>query len=86
MSLADIKKLLDNKKLLIGADRVLKNMRINKIEKVFVSSNCRDDILNDIKHFASINDASVEELTIPNDEMGAICKKTFSVSVIGLLK
>lgn len=82
----EIKKLLGNEKLLIGADRVLKALRVNKIEKVFVSSNCNPNNLSDIKHYASFNKVVIEELDVPNDELGVICKKTFSVSTLGILR
>ena len=71
---------------MIGTDRVLKSLRNSKVEKVFVSSNCETGIISDVKHFASFSDAKVEELDIPNDELGVVCKKPFSVSVIGILR
>lgn len=86
MSTNDIKKLLKSENLIIGTDRVLKTLRSSKIEKVFVASNCNKETLSDIKHYAEISGATVEELDVPNDELGIICKKIFSVSVIGILK
>lgn len=86
MSTAEIKKLLGDRKLIIGADRVLKALRNNNMTKVFVSSNCPENTLSDIKHYAGLNDVKVEELGIPNDELGVVCKKPFSVSTLGILK
>ncbi|MBC8501384.1 MAG: ribosomal L7Ae/L30e/S12e/Gadd45 family protein [Nanoarchaeota archaeon] len=86
MKIGEIKKILKSEKLLIGTDRVLKNLRNSKVEKVFVSSNCAKDVFDDINHFASFSEASVEQLDIPNDELGVVCKKSFSVSVIGILR
>jgi len=82
----EIKKLLGSEKLIIGTDRVMKNLRANKLEKIFISSNCDKGTLDDIKHYTEITETKVEELNMPNDELGVICKKPFSVSVIGILK
>ncbi|MFH1590015.1 MAG: ribosomal L7Ae/L30e/S12e/Gadd45 family protein [archaeon] len=86
MSIAEIKKLLGNQKLIIGNERVLKNLRNDKIEKIFVSSNCSSEKLDDLKHYASLNNVKVDALDIPNDELGVVCKKPFFVSVIGILR
>jgi len=82
----EIKKLLGNEKLIIGTDRVLKNLRSNKIEKAYLSSNCNADTTNEVEHLAGFSEVKVEKLDLPNDELGVVCKKTFSVSVIGILK
>ena len=82
----EIKKLLGSEKLVIGTDEVLKNLRNGKVQKVFLSSNCNTSTKDDVKHFADFSDAEVIELEIPNDELGTICKKPFSVSILALLK
>ena len=86
MSTDEIKKLLKSDKLVIGTDRVLKGLRKGELEKVFLALNCNEETKGDIKHFAELSDAKVEELEIPNEELGILCKKVFSVSVIGILK
>jgi len=82
----EIKKLLGNEKLIIGTNRVMKNLRVSKVEKIFVCSNCNEEVLEDIKHFAEMTETIVEELKVTNDELGVVCKKPFSVSVIGILR
>jgi len=86
MSTNEIKKLLGSEKLLIGTDRVLKNLRNSKLEKVIMASNCEPKTAADIMHFAGLNSTKVDVLKISNDELGVTCKKPFSVSVIGILR
>ncbi|MBU1202317.1 MAG: ribosomal L7Ae/L30e/S12e/Gadd45 family protein [Nanoarchaeota archaeon] len=86
MSTNEIKKLLGNKKLLIGTDRALKNLKNSKLEKVFLALNCEPRTAEDIKHYAGLCSTKVVQLDISNDELGAVCKKPFSVSVIGILR
>ena len=37
----------------------------------------------DIKHFAKINNVKVVEAKEDNEQLGIICKKQFSISVLG---
>ena len=82
MSLADLKKAVKEEKLVFGTDRTLKMIREGKAKKVFISSNCPKQVREDIKHYATIAGMEVNELKEPNEELGIICKKPFSISVL----
>ena len=85
MTLADLKKLLKTDKLIIGKERTIKSLKLGKLEQVFLSSNC--SCIEDIEYYAGLSGkAKVDKLKVPNDELGVICKKPFSISVIGVLK
>ena len=79
-SVEDIRKGLERKKIILGTDRVIKNLKLGKIVKVYLSSNCPDDVKEEVKRYK----VEVVELKQPNDELGALCKKQFSVSVLGV--
>ena len=82
----EIRKLLGSKGLIIGTELTLKNLKIGKILKVFVSSNCAEAVRKDIDYYAGLSSAKVIVLEEPNDELGVICKKPFSISVLSVLK
>ncbi len=82
----EIKGLLKEKKLVIGTEMTLKKILLGKIERVFLSSNCPENVRGDIDYYSKINKFNVSELKYPNDELGSICKKPFSISVLGVLK
>ena len=82
----DISKNLQGKKLIIGTDRTVKNLKNGKLKKVFVASNTKSEIMSDIEHYSKVLGTEFVKLDIKNDELGTVCKKPFSVSVIGLLK
>ena len=84
MALEDLKKNLRSDKMVIGTERTLKLLRQGRLSAVFMSSNCPVQVREDIAHYAK--DVSVEVLDIPNDELGVVCKRPFSVSVAALLK
>ena len=78
----EIKQALDKGKLIIGTEETFKAIRRNLLVKVFISENCSCG--DDIKHLCNINNIDVIELSYSNEELGAICKKPFSISVLGM--
>tara|TARA_Y100000031_G_C8002948_1_gene284456 strand:- start:185 stop:439 length:255 start_codon:yes stop_codon:yes gene_type:complete len=80
----EIKKLLKDDKLFIGTEQTMKNVKLGNVKKVFVTSNCPQDILDDIKHYADMGKVEVVSLDVPNDELGVVCKKPFSISILGV--
>lgn len=86
MSANDIKKILKNENLIIGSDRVLKALRNNEMEKIYLASNAPPALADDIKHFAVMTHTDVEMTGVQNDELGVLCKKPFLISCIGLKK
>jgi large subunit ribosomal protein L30e len=85
-SLTEFRKLLGSESLVIGTERTMKNLKTGKVERVFLSSNCPQKIENDLNHYASLGKVEVVKLQYPNDELGIVCKKPFSISVLSLLK
>ena len=83
IKMEDLKKALQENKVIIGKDRVLKKLRIGKLERVYLASNCPLQMKEDIKHFAKINNIKVVEAKENNEQLGIICKKQFSISVLG---
>ena len=83
--LDEIKKNLKTKKLVIGTDRSIKNLKLKKLSRVFVSSNTPEELVGDIEHYAKLSGTEVVKLDVPNDELGVQCKKPYSISIIGLL-
>ena len=84
--LVEIKKLLKTKKLVIGTGITIKKLKAGKLAQVFVSSNCPDKINEDIEYYSKLGGTNVVKLKISNDELGIVCKKPFSISVLGVVK
>tara|TARA_Y100000310_G_C20022229_1_gene507922 strand:- start:127 stop:417 length:291 start_codon:yes stop_codon:yes gene_type:complete len=82
--LSELKEMIQKGKATIGIDRVMKELRIGHLSKIFLAKNCRQDLREDVKHYASLSSIPVVELSLDNEELGVFCKKNFFVSVIGL--
>ena len=81
-----IKKLIKTKNFVIGTERTIKNLKLGKVEKVIISSNCSEKVLNDLNYYASLNKTETIKVNYTNDELGVICKKPFFISVLSILK
>ena len=84
--IAEIKELLGTDKLVLGATQVLKSLKQGKVVKVYLSANCAAGVKKDVQSYAEMNSVEVITLAEPNDELGAICKKGFSISVLGVVQ
>jgi large subunit ribosomal protein L30e len=84
--IAEIKKLTKEKKLVIGADETKKGLKTGKFAKVYLAANCSDTMREDIARYASLGGVDVVDTKLQNTELGDICKKPYSISVMGLLK
>ena len=82
----EIKKLIKAKKLVIGTERTIKNLKLGKVEKVLISSNCSESTLKDLTHYAKLSKTEIIKVNYLNEELGAMCKKPFSISVLSILK
>ncbi len=68
--------------MVLGTKATLRNLRQGTAKKVLISSNCTKEIKEEIKHNAKLSNAEVVELELPDNEIGMICKKRFSISVL----
>ncbi|MFH1181361.1 MAG: ribosomal L7Ae/L30e/S12e/Gadd45 family protein [Candidatus Woesearchaeota archaeon] len=84
--IAEIKKHLSDKKLVLGTKLTFKNLKLGKLDKVFVTNNCPENIKKDVEFYSASGNCKAVQLEIPNEELGVICKKQFSVSIAGLLR
>ena len=86
MSLAELKKHVGSKKLLLGTDRTLKNLKKGELKEIFLSSNAAENVKEDLEVISKKFNVKVCKLDITSDEMGVVVKKPFAVSVASLQK
>ena len=84
--ISEIRKLLKQKNIIIGTDRTLKNLKLGKIKTVYLSANCSEKAKETINYYSKLSKASIIKLKYPNDELGILCKKSFSISVLSVPK
>jgi len=84
--IVEIRKLLKAKDIIVGTTRTLENLKLGKIKKVYLSSNCSEKVKNSINHYSKLTNIEIVKLKYPNDELGILCKKAFSISVLSVPK
>ncbi len=83
---AEIRKLLGSDKLVIGSDRVLKAVRQGSVNKVVLASNAPDELREQLNRYHGLGvKFALEDAEMPNDELGTLCKKPFSIAAIAIL-
>ena len=85
-TIKEIKDYLGKPELIIGYNAVLRHLKHNELEKIFTASNIPPEKLEELEYYAKFNNTPIEKLSIPNDELGAVCRKQFFISVIAILK
>lgn len=83
MSLEKLKQILkDNKKLTLGSDETLKKIKLGKVHTIFIAKDCKPLIKDRILSYKKGGDLEIFELDVTGADIGIICKKQFSISVI----
>ena len=80
----ELRKLIEENKAVLGTERVIKLLSESKLSKVFISSNCPKEVRERLKSFSG--KAQLLDLEATNEELGAMCKKPFHVSVFGVVE
>lgn len=77
-----IQEAAENDDIVIGTEESLKE--IDRIETVILAANAPAVLREQVVDAAEDADATVEETDIDNDELGSLCMKPFTASVVGL--
>lgn len=82
----EIRKVLGSEKLILGKEKTMKELRKGNLVKVFIASNLDAQTKKDLEYYKEINDFELVDANMTNEELGTLCRKPFSVAVLGLLK
>lgn len=78
----ELKKAIKEQKLVYGTNETIKRLKLGSCKAVFIASNCPKRVRDDIKRYSGLCGAAVNELDIPDSEIGMLCKRRHSVSVL----
>ncbi len=82
----EIRKMLGSDKLILGSERVLKAVRKGGVAKVVLASNAPESLKAQLEQYQKLGDHFlIEDAGVPNDELGTLCKKPFSIAVLAFL-
>lgn len=72
----------ENNALIIGTNKTLKALKNGEAKQVYIASNAKKEVLEDVEYYADLNDTTYEQLTVNNKELGNMCKKPFNIQLI----
>lgn len=85
-ALTELRKNVSGGKLVIGTAEVMKLLKQDKLARVFVAANSLQSVKDSLNQYGQKDGCEVVQLEIPNDELGVMCKKPFSIAVVGVLR
>ena len=77
---------LEAAKKSLGLSTTLKSLYSGTLKEILIASNYPKKEEDKIKSMSEIYGVPVEKLEVNSKELGIICKKTFNVSILGILK
>jgi len=80
----EIRTVLKEGHAVVGSKQTLSLLREKKLKKVFLAANAPATLVQNVMHYSMITGVPVVPLQQNNEELGTLCKKPFSISVIGV--
>ena len=81
-----IKKAMEEKKDVLGTKRTLASLKKKELKSVIVAESCPEPAKEEVRKSAASCGAEVELVKINGRQLGTVCRKPFSVTVLGLKK
>jgi len=80
----ELKTVFKTGKTVLGSKKALNLTKTGKVKMVILSSNCPVTIKNSISNLAQFSKTAIYPSSLSSYELGRICDKPFSISVIAI--
>lgn len=84
MNTQEIRKLLEQDKLIIGYNEVRQAVADKTARNVYIANNAEEQRSLAMSDYCSMSSLDVEILDIRNDQLGSVCRKPFSISFLAV--
>ena len=82
--LDQLKKAIEEKKVILGAKRTIKYLKTKDLKLIIVSSNCPENVRKDLESYNKIANIEIIEFDGTGKGLGIICGKPFQVATLGI--
>lgn len=82
----DIRLAVDSGEVAVGLNKVLDSIKAHISKTIVMASTNKKETLDDVNHVAKIADVRVLKFNGTSMDLGAVCGKPFSVSVLSIIK
>jgi len=80
----ELEQAIRENKVVIGSKEVIRALLRKELTKILVARNCPEDIKGRLRSLAG--DVALITLEENNEQLGELCKKSFSVATVGIKK
>lgn len=77
---------VESNRIVLGTESAANKLKLGKLEAVVVASNCPENVRNDLEHNAKVSGTKVLSFDGKSSDLGALCRKPFTVIVAGITK
>lgn len=81
-----IKDAVESNRVVLGKEDATNKLKLGKLDAIVVASNCPENFRNEIAHSAKVVGTKVLEYNGKSSDLGALCRKPFTVVVAGITK
>ncbi len=81
-----IRKLIEDKKVTIGATATTAALRASGLKTIVIASNAAAQTRETLTRAATLCGVSIDNIAITNDDLGTMCKKPFAIQTLGIKK
>lgn len=81
--LKELKNKVQERKIVVGTEKVLQRLKNKSLSGVFLASNCPKKTKDDVTYYAQLSKIPVTYLEMSNEELGLFCKKNFFIATLG---
>ena len=81
-----IRKLIEEKKVTIGATATTAALRTGTLKSIVIASNAAAQTRETLVRATALAGVSVDNISITNDDLGTMCKKPFAIQTLGIKK
>ena len=85
MTPEEIRKYLENKKVVFGARQAVKHAKLDNAREIFLSGNCEPQLRNKLVHYSTLSELKVQQLQQNSDELSIALNKDFGVNVLTIV-
>lgn len=86
LSTDQLRKLIEEKKVTIGTTSTITALKKGNLKRLVIASNASATTKNQTARYSKQTGVPIDELSVPNDELGVMCKKPFSIALLGIRK
>ncbi len=83
---SEIRAANESKKLVVGMNNVLKEIRKKKVKKIILAKNTPEEVKERMFFYSELNKIPVDVFSEDNVQMGILCKRSFMIAVLGIKK